>query len=275
MTKYSNIDGKIGVEIECGLVTNYSESDFSKCLTEKHWRSGYDGSVHCRNAREIQSAPYLVRDLNNFFEDAKKVFSFIASSNSSCGLHIHISFANLKQYYLLFSYKFVQAFQNYIKQQFISVDERARLDNYYCKFYSNEQNFLNATKSQIADHYKSCESYHIINYNAFNLYHTVEFRVFPGVSSLSELKKYVNMLLAFVDKYLSVEYPSIEGESNDEITEQDESIELLDSYNLVDANDIELLDNVISKNEDIIQVETVDINNSNELIFVESLEVTK
>jgi len=44
--------------------------------------------------------------------------------------------------------------------------------------------------------------YYAINFNSYNIFKTVEFRIFPGVKTEAKLKKYLMMLLNFINSYL-------------------------------------------------------------------------
>jgi len=197
MTKI-NFKGNVGCEFECCLDP---DTAFPKI---KGWKKGYDPSVHSQfrnNPCELRSKKYTIKKVKEFLKDFETVSKSIAEVNSSCGLHIHISFKKLHDYYKLFSWDFVCKFQDLIKQKFKLKLEKTRLNNTFCQLYQCPSDFLKISNAAILCRSRS-HRYHSVNFNSYNILKTVEFRVFPGVKSPVQFKKYLMMLLKFVDNYL-------------------------------------------------------------------------
>jgi hypothetical protein len=194
--------GKIGCEIECVIPTTKLQLLGDYCLS-KGWNIGYDGSIrnepHC-SSREFKVGVYDVKDINTMTNDLKQAFKMIRVNNS-CGLHIHLSFESISDYYKLLNYNFILKFQDTIRKNFKSDDEIKRLTNHYCKFYSNEKEFKVQTNNQLKSSGKGYR-YFIVNYNSFNQLKTIEFRVFAPTTSITKFKSYLKLLFKSIDDYL-------------------------------------------------------------------------
>lgn len=205
-----NFEGCFGCEIE-GLIL---EREFEKLkdITLKNnkrgWALGGDGSIRCDNPDycgfELKAGVYKFTELNILIEDLKPVFDLI-KVNASCGLHMHVSFKDILNYYKLLNWGFVDNFQKNYLNKFKNNLEQNRSSNYYSKFVNDEISFNNIIEQQLKDAYKDNSRYHAVNFNAFNLYKTIEFRIFPATSHLNKFVEYLNFLFEEIKKGLEFE----------------------------------------------------------------------
>lgn len=199
------IKGKLGIEIEC-ICPSAKMDDVRIICTEVGWRIGSDGSIGgARDGEtelEIKSKPTDIDDLPEIFSTITKLFK-IVRVNSSCGLHVHVSFKDTINYYKLFDWKFVKEFQEWVRSTFnTTIVERERFSNHYCKFYISEENFKEVGERQLGSYGKDGSRYQAINFNAYNLFKTVEFRIFAATAKPTKFKAYLNGLLRFIDTYV-------------------------------------------------------------------------
>ena len=203
MTKIK-FKGNIGCEFEC-CMSRHSH-DLPKSLVPKGWIVSSDASVHSNKRNyscELKTSKYPIttKKIKQLLKDFEKVSKEIKEVNRSCGLHIHISFKKLPDYYKLFSWDFVNKFQDFIFANFKTAVEKARPFNSYCSFYGSKKDFLQATNGAITSHSRNYRNYSV-NFNSYNIFKTIEFRVFPGVKTVAKFKKYLTMLLNFINDYL-------------------------------------------------------------------------
>jgi hypothetical protein len=195
--------GKIGCEIEL-IIERRKVLQLRDMCEETGWVFGGDGSIHCNDSSyetaEIKSKVYKIEEIPEMLEFVKKAMTLI-KVNSSCGLHFHISFENVINYYKLFNYEFVKFFQEKIKEKFTSEKEKERLSSRWCQFYRDESHFKSIKREQLKAFHKN-ERYYAINYNAYNLYKTVEFRIFPATNKVLTFTKYLKMVVNDIDSYL-------------------------------------------------------------------------
>lgn len=193
---------KIGAEIETGL----KDEKFLKPLE----KTGYlkisdDGSIRVMepyNSIEIQTKPFLLSEKDILFKIIDLIDAQKPLINDSMGFHLHISFKNFLEYQKLYNYKFIEFFKNEYKREFKEdTDDLKRLNNHYSKAYKNETDFNLNTLRQLRDKTKSGSRYFFINFNSFNLYKTIEFRIFR-FNRGEKLKQYINFLINVVEKYL-------------------------------------------------------------------------
>lgn len=199
------MEGKIGWEIEC--FATYDNAEIAKNLARTfNWKVGSDGSIRNypdgHTSLEFKSRVISIAEIDIMLEETKKILALV-KVNSTCGLHIHLSFAKMADYYKLMTWKFAQMFQNKFKEIFTSSNDTLRITEYYSYFYTSEEYFNKRISTQILDNYKSHERYNSINYNAFNLYKTIEFRAFAATDSFLKFKKTVNFLLNIVEEHIS------------------------------------------------------------------------
>jgi len=197
-------EGKVGCEIEC-LSDSSNRTMLRRFAQENNWRVNDDGSIggerFNESTFEFNSKPYNTSETKDFVKHAEDILKLVRV-NKTCGLHFHISFADLENYYKLASWDFIQYFQEKIKQLFKSKEEVRRLSNHYCKLYTSENDFKTTTNNQIADTHKSSYRYKAINFNAYNLIGTIEFRIFAATSKPRKFKKYLIFLLKTINDYI-------------------------------------------------------------------------
>lgn len=216
------VDLNIGYELEVGLNTRMSK-EARKTARELGFSIGEDGSVDCwkNNSDEVEFKSPVYRKSNQkkkkrllffdvkqplvddkLFDDFKQIACYINEINHSMGLHVHLSFANKEHYKYLFSYDFVKLFQEAYKKKFTKKKERKRMDNDYCKFYDDGYEFLDIFREATSTKCKVARGFSV-NFNAYPVHHTIEFRIFPSTSDVEEFKKYVLFLVNFVSDYIS------------------------------------------------------------------------
>jgi hypothetical protein len=202
--KFTGLKGAIGVEVEC-LVLKNKLSSVNAFAKNKNWEMGFDGSIRGDNdtheSKEIKLR-YDLEDLDKLFEDYEKLAESIVV-NKSCGLHFHVSFKEPIIYFKLASYDFAKLFQDKIVALFRTEDEKYRLHCRFCSLYTNETNFLNVTSKQLSSVFRPGEPrYRAINYNAYNLHQTIEFRIFAPTTKIEVFKKYVLFLMKTIEDYI-------------------------------------------------------------------------
>jgi len=206
--KVENIKGCLGCEIE-GLIKT-TDLRKLKLITSKQegWVLGGDGSIHNSlgdgyTTFELKVGIYKIEDKPKMLNDLKKVFELI-KVNTSCGLHIHVSFKHMSDYYKLLNWGWVNSFQNSYNNIFTSATEQARKNGGYSSFYHDESQFNNIVEQQLKYYHKTAR-YFSVNFNAFNLYKTIEFRIFPATDNLNKFTEYLNFLLGEIRKGLNLE----------------------------------------------------------------------
>jgi hypothetical protein len=204
---------RLGYELEGGfsyqdVIHNRDfKAELKDTLKDLKFNIGGDGSVMCHKGidAEIKSRVY---DLNNaedlkiIIEDFKKIMPFIEGINDTCGLHFHISFKDLEKYYLLCSYKFASEFVNAYKEKFKTIEEQNRLNNHFCMGYIDKTDFKKVVKRQLEDTGKNGFRYRAVNYNSYNLYKTIEFRIFRSVDNEKKFQEYLKFVFKFVTDYI-------------------------------------------------------------------------
>ena len=199
------LNGKLGCEVEClGLVENHDT--YHRVSNEIGWVLSSDGSIHGakygERGYEFKSKVYMISDKEQMFLDVAKLFATGIRVNSTCGLHVHVSFKDTINYYKLLDWKFVSQFQDLIRTNFTSGIEKKRLVNSYCKFFDGESDFNSISNYQLVDYHKNEHRYRAVNFNAYNLYKTFEFRIFAATNKINKFKSYLNMLLDNIAGYL-------------------------------------------------------------------------
>lgn len=197
---------QIGYELETGIKRF---SDYRQLANTLNFVVAQDGSVntHKRNAYpiELKSKVYQYgKDMGTLISDFKAIKKRIAEVNNSMGLHIHISFSKKKNYYKLCSWDFVNYFQNEYIRKFKTPREIERTTNHYCKFYRDKRAFCIASAVQLASNTKN-ERYWAVNFNAYPLYKTIEFRVFPSTKKVKEFKAYIRFVKSVVYTFLKAD----------------------------------------------------------------------
>lgn len=203
--------GKIGVEIECIVKSDKIET-VRRIAERKGWEWSGDGSIReydyaTETSIEFKSKPYKVDELDAFFDDVKEIYEY-ARVNDSCGLHMHLSFENISNYYKLLCWKFVDSFQKSYETEFTSAVEVERKTKSYSKFFNGESDFSAKVRHQLRygkHDMKPQSRYQCINFNAYNRYGTVEFRIFAAANGITKFKNYVKFLLGNVETFLSNE----------------------------------------------------------------------
>jgi len=204
----TNFKGNIGIEIEC-ITKNRNRVKLSNLCSELNYENSSDPSIHdynssTENAREFKSKIYNIKEIKQLFIDVKRILKLI-KVNSCCGLHVHLSFDKMPNYYKLLCWKFVEQFENAYNTTFTQEIEQQRKNIRWCKVYGTEINFNLDSTQQVSNSHKGNYRYHSVNFNAFNQHKTVEFRIFPGTNKIMTFKKYVNFLVKNVDDFLKTE----------------------------------------------------------------------
>jgi hypothetical protein len=196
-----NIKGKFGCEIECYY--KYDDDDKVRELCRNNnWKLGEDGSVSTSlsdsKTAEIKVGVYDFEKIP--YTEIAKLFKLV-HVNSSCGLHFHLSFENPTIYYKLFSWKFVEKFQKELLSILKSAREKERVNGSYCSYYRGENEFEDVANNQIEANFKTGSRYKAVNFNAYNLYGTFEFRIFAATNTLVKFKRYIKFLFKQINEY--------------------------------------------------------------------------
>jgi len=209
--KIKELKGLISVEVEC-LVHCNKIDEVNRIATSKNWIMGYDGTIERRGLSrnyepyEIKMCKYPLNDYKKLLDDLKTLSKLI-KTNGSCGLHIHISFKNITNYYKLLNWDFVDLFQKAYIKQFTSEEEKRRVFINWSKFFKNKEDFERKIERQLYFNSKCPERYQSINFNAFNLYHTIEFRAFTGTHDFKKFKENYYFLMGSI-------FEGLKNESN-------------------------------------------------------------
>lgn len=162
-----------------------------------------DPSIQGAYTIEVKSPPMKPKEIDG---NVKALFGVLDdvgfSVNSSCGLHVHISLRDQSAYFKLRSWEFAGYFQRAYARTFRRELEKFRLMNRFCKAYENKTDFERNVRAQLAANDKTGVRYKAINYNSYNLYNTVEFRVFPATTSEKKLREYVAFAMDCVEVFL-------------------------------------------------------------------------
>jgi hypothetical protein len=122
--------------------------------------------------------------------------------NDTCGLHIHLSFDKLENYYALADWKFVNAFQKEYTKRYIRVYQMSRKFNRYCRFYK-DKNDCEKTISEQMERNEREDRYRCVNFKPYKRQQTVEFRIFAGARNYEEFEEYLTWLTNFVATYIN------------------------------------------------------------------------
>ena len=232
----------LGFEIESGLdkrlcannghPDDYDDADieyaddFFNLIKRIGYKTSGDGSILTKYyACEIKSGIYEIEnkeDLNKIFEDFNKIKKYIKDTNKSCGIHIHISFKDMADYYSLLNWNFADNFLKKYEKTFKSEIEKSRLINSFCKKYEDENDFNKTTKQMLKCLNKGYR-YKAINYNSFNVLKTIEFRLFPSTKSEEKFKDYITFLYDNIIKFLKKDKPKEKEQQEQDAIKQHES----------------------------------------------------
>jgi len=214
----------VGYELEAAIP--YKESKKIKKLAKSlGFKCGYDGSIDCEDGEEevyneatddydyiqpeegveFRSKIYFGANQKNkslnILNDFSKVAKKVCTINDSMGLHFHVSLKNRASIKKLFTWEFVKAFQAAYKRKFTSDEEIERIDNDYCEFYQDKEDFENTLHTAIRGARKNNSRYKCINFNAYKSFKTIEFRIFPATNNPKKFEKYMLFTVNFVNDY--------------------------------------------------------------------------
>lgn len=206
----------IGIELE-GCTNEYDFDELHNYINnknEKYIKISGDGSIRTTPVNPIDiEVKIWNNNLNDFYEMVEYCFGFI-EQNKSCGNHIHFKFKDDKKAFNLFGFKFVwnlfeKMYMQHLNQRFKTNSARkqkyaSRLTNPYCE---NKYD-LNGTIAEYTYlHNKSIGKtlcrYKMINIKSFYKHKTLEIRLLPYFTSITELKLSVNWLISTIDKIYS------------------------------------------------------------------------
>lgn len=181
----------VGVELEGGI-------DFSDLNKIKHqyaandnFEAKSDGSVHV-SGKQMDDLEMTFWD-----NDIKKVFDFITFcydngfvTDSSCGLHVHVKFANMNEAVAMFSLPKPQnEFVKKFKEKFAERPKYLnRVTNHYCRARYNEKHVIVQLQEERA-------RYHAVNLASVGKHGTIEFRILPRAETGREAVASIRWLL--------------------------------------------------------------------------------
>jgi hypothetical protein len=191
----------VGVEIECGIRKRAIRKLQAKYSS--NFEVTTDGSVEVYNdklgRKWVHNAElkYWNTDIRKVLEFARDVFKLGAKQNSTCGNHIHIRLSDQNIALILWDYSFIQEFlQEYIKEFKDNRKYMDRLNNRYCRAYTNSKEVERNIKSQF-------NRYYAINFfSVFERQNTVEIRLMPFAESFKEYKKQLLWTIRTIRKLL-------------------------------------------------------------------------
>ena len=141
-----------------------------------------------------------MRDLLNYLQD-----NYPNEHDSSCGMHLHVSFKSKKAYMTLINSKFkdelIDFYYNWLNENKINQDSRAyqRLkNNTYCENSYRKEDVEGQLYALDKD---SSVRYRVLNY-CFSLHNTIELR-FLNIFDKKEISsKCVKAIIKFIDSYI-------------------------------------------------------------------------
>lgn len=215
-----NFVGRIGFEIEC-VWNRDNNAEICRIIQENGWKKECDGSI-----RETQKYPfgyeikfhYSLDELEGKLPIIERFLSLVQSGKRyGCGSHIHISFAEIPNYFKLANWEFVSFFQSKYLDYAKTIDEKNRIHNHFSEFYKSKEDFIRNLNVQLSWNpllrdRKPSERYHSINFNSFNLLigegvckkplETIEFRIFNGTNKISKVVKNINFIIKIINQHL-------------------------------------------------------------------------
>jgi hypothetical protein len=212
----------IGYELEAGLK---DDGEVNRVARKLKFDLGEDGSVSCNKMdvmeSELRSPVYrkhkkgkkfLMFELkkpeinNKIFSDFEQLSHYVGEINNSMGLHIHVSFRNKRYYQHLFSFAFVKFFQKEYSKNFTTRIEKQRRNNNYCQFYdpTDSEEFKEILQGALDDDGDHDNRFYAVNFNAYPVHNTIEFRIFPATKNVEDFKKYVSFVVGCVTSFVSV-----------------------------------------------------------------------
>lgn len=207
-------NNKITKDNDCLCDCCNNECDHRNEWTNDHMGDYYDGCM-CNDgssyyfAGESNSNPCSsIRDLVNYVNE-----NYPDHHDSTCGLHLHISFKSPVYYAVLVSEKFydnlMKFYKSWLYHNNINSNSRAfkRLEgNRYCENKFN----LDEINQQIECNHKSDYRYRVLNY-CWNLHGTLELR-FLNIFDQQELtNKCIKDLVKWIDNYCDLEYKRLKN----------------------------------------------------------------
>lgn len=207
-------NNKITKDNDCLCDCCNNECDHRNEWTNDHMGDYYDGCM-CNDgssyyfAGESNSNPCSnIRDLVNYVNE-----NYPDHHDSTCGLHLHISFKSPVYYAVLVSEKFydnlMKFYKSWLYENKINSNSRAfkRLEgNRYCENKFN----LDEINQQIECNHKSDYRYRVLNY-CWNLHRTLELR-FLNIFDQQELtNKCIKDLVKWIDDYCDLEYKRLKN----------------------------------------------------------------
>ena len=161
-------------------------------------------SWHCCEmvSNPVRRISYLKNNLEVLYASAG--FGF----NGSCGFHVHVSFDSVFDYERLMSWEFVSDYQSAVKRDDCPVKnlfrwsvDRTHTRNYY-EPYSGYEDLRNNLGMAFVDCVRESR-YKSVNFFAYNVHKTVEFRSWKVPSSAEEAFGVVVWLKKFIDGWLA------------------------------------------------------------------------
>jgi hypothetical protein len=181
----------IGVELEGGIDRNDLEKIRDKFSPTRHFEDKRDGSVHVYS-KEVNDAEFTFwdRKVENVFDFIKFCYDNGFVTDSSCGLHVHVKFADMEKAVAMFSLPKPQnEFVKKFKEKFSDKPKYLnRTTNHYCKARYNENHVVAQLQNERA-------RYHAVNLASFGKHGTIEFRILPRADTGREAVASIKWLL--------------------------------------------------------------------------------
>lgn len=199
-----------GVEIECllpyrfdvcsairnvnvSIVDNYNNYNHQDSATAYKFMS--DASVGGHNCRGGEIVTPILRNLDTLSQVCSVLNANNVKVNKTCGLHVHVSAADLT------AEQYINVFKNYQKLERLidtfMAESRRRFNNRFCNSIVN-LDFTNCTNfydvSRVAD-----TRYVKVNPQAYRRHKTIEFRQHQGSTDIVKIAKWVSFCEKLVE----------------------------------------------------------------------------
>jgi len=184
----------LGYEWETGLVWGLAEQHIR---TLGAFRLRSDGSITTAHAwaRELNSPVYGKRHtpVDMMTEHIEQVLPMIDEINGTMGLHVHFGIPKLS---MLYSPQFVTFVEKEYQNTFgKNKEDIVRVGNNYCRFYRNKKK-LGKMYAQASKDFHDESRYASVNFNSYQRFGTVEFRMFSSPDSINGVLKRLAFIAA-------------------------------------------------------------------------------
>jgi hypothetical protein len=211
---------KYGVELEMGIPYDYSIADFQMEVSELGCTHSNDASISIEGeAIEVQTPPRGYNATLRILSRLDKVLSkYEATTNQSCGVHLHAS--NKRFYSRKHLLQIMYAWLS-IEDVMFATQPSSRLHSQYCerllkRYVGSRYDYIQklpTKKEDIMERATSLNRYCSLNINSLAVadenhdcehgHGTLEFRLFAGTVNIKNLQAYLEFARAFYNYCLT------------------------------------------------------------------------